>query len=194
MDTAEYWDRQAAHFDESPDHGLNDPVVRTAWSKVLLPLLPTECNVADLGCGTGSLSVLLAEHGHCVTGVDVSSRMVEAAVAKASAAGVDATFIVGDAAEPPLAPGAYDVVLSRHVLWAMPDPDEALGRWVRLLRPGGRVVLVEGRWWTGAGLSAAEVTELLLRHRSEARLQHLEDAELWGGPIGDERFLVHSTA
>jgi 2-polyprenyl-3-methyl-5-hydroxy-6-metoxy-1,4-benzoquinol methylase len=194
MDTAEYWDEQADGFDEAPDHGLTDPVVRAAWSKVLLSLLPHACEVADLGCGTGSLAVLLAEHGHRVTGVDVSSRMVEAAAAKASAAGVAATFLVGDAAQPPLAPGSYDVVLCRHVLWAMPDPDDALRRWVRLLRPGGRLVLVEGRWWTGAGLSAVEVTELVLRHRSEALVQRLDDPALWGGPIEDERFLVQSRA
>ena len=38
----------------------------------------------------------------------------------------------------------YDVVLSRHVLWALPDPVEALRRWSALLRPEGRLVLVEG--------------------------------------------------
>ncbi|AHH96246.1 class I SAM-dependent methyltransferase [Kutzneria viridogrisea] len=43
----------------------------------------------------------------------------------------------------PVQRGGYDVVLSRHVLTAQPDPLLALRRWIRLLRPGGRLVLVE---------------------------------------------------
>jgi len=39
--------------------------------------------------------------------------------------------------------------MSRHVLWAMPDPAGALEHWIALLRPGGRSLLVEGRWSTG---------------------------------------------
>lgn len=60
-DVRAYWDRQAATFDEDPDHGLRDPLVREAWTSLLLPLLPpAPASVVDLGCGTGSLSVLLA--------------------------------------------------------------------------------------------------------------------------------------
>ena len=85
--------------------------------------------------------------------------MVERARAKtAGSAGV--RVLVGDAADPPLAEAAYDVVLCRHVLWALPDPAAALRRWVRLLAPAGRLLLVEGRWGTGAGLSAAETVAL----------------------------------
>jgi SAM-dependent methyltransferase len=83
-------------------------------------------------------------------------------------------------------------VLVRHVLWAMPDPDAALARWVGLLVPGGRLVLVEGRWWTGGGLAAAEVEALVRRHRDEATVTPLDDPDLWGGPITDERYLVVS--
>jgi ubiquinone/menaquinone biosynthesis C-methylase UbiE len=78
-----------------------------------------------------------------VSGVDVAPRMVAAARAKAASAGVTAEFVVGDAAAPPWAPGSFDVVLTRHVLWAMPDPDEALRHWIGLLRPGGLLLLIE---------------------------------------------------
>jgi ubiquinone/menaquinone biosynthesis C-methylase UbiE len=61
--------------------------------------------------------------------------MVEVARAKAAAAGVPAEFAVGDASAPPWPAGTFDVVLVRHVLWALPDPDAALGRWVGLLKP-----------------------------------------------------------
>ena len=74
-----YWDGRAGTFDEEPDHGLRDPAVRQAWADLLLPLVPPSSRVADLGCGTGTLSVLLAGAGHDVHGVDLAPRMVEAA-------------------------------------------------------------------------------------------------------------------
>ncbi len=188
-----FWDDRAATFDDEPDHGLRDPGVRAAWADLLLPLLPAApARVADLGCGTGSLAVLLAEAGHHVRGVDLAPRMVAAATAKAAAAGVVAEFVQGDAADPPYAPGSADVVLVRHVLWALPDPAAALARWVRLLRPGGRLVLVEGRWSTGAGLTSAECARLVRAVRDEAVVTPLTGPALWGREIDDERYLLVS--
>jgi SAM-dependent methyltransferase len=119
--------------------------------------------------------------------------MVQAARLKAESAGVDAEFVVGDAAAPPWAPGGFDVVLSRHVLTAKADAHEALRRRIGQLRPGGRLLLVEGRWSTGAGLTVEEVTERVLRQRSEVTVTTLDDPALWGGPITDERYLVVSS-
>jgi hypothetical protein len=84
------------------------------------------------------------------------------------------------------------VVLVRHVLWALPDPADALGRWTRLLRAEGRLVLIEGRWSTGAGIGAAECRDLVLQHRREAQLERLDDPALWGGAIEDERYVILS--
>ncbi|MCP2244194.1 class I SAM-dependent methyltransferase [Lentzea aerocolonigenes] len=191
--TIEFWDAQAATFDDEPDHGLTDPRVRDAWARLLLPLVPKpRASVADLGCGTGSLSVLLAEAGHVVCGLDFSARMVGAAQAKAASAGVTATFATGDAAHPPYLAASFDVVMARHVLWALPDPAAAVREWVRLLRPDGVLLLVEGRWSTGAGLTSAETQELVLRHRTEAIVTRLDDETLWGQRIHDERYLVLS--
>ncbi len=192
MTGVEHWDEQARTFDEAADHGLVDPAVREAWRQTLEPLLPKGARVADLGCGTGSLSVLLAELGHRVVGLDFAPQMVAAATSKAAAAGVDVVFVVGDAGEPGLVEGGFDVVLCRHVLWAMSDPGEALARWVRLLAPGGRLLLVEGRWWSDAGLTAEQTRALVLEHRRAAEVVVLDAPALWGGPVEDERYLVVS--
>jgi len=189
----EFWDGEAKAFDERPDHGLRDPAVRAAWGELLLELLPVApARVADLGCGTGSLSLLMAEAGHQVTGLDISPAMVALAREKVTDAGYVAEFSVGDAAAPLLARGSYDVVLTRHVLWAMADPDVTLSRWLGLLTPNGRLVLIEERWWTEAGMTASDVSKLVLRHRREAEVTVLSDATLWGGSISDERFVVVS--
>lgn len=191
-DPRAYWDGQSATFDDEPDHGLRDPAVRRAWASLLLPLIQPASEVADIGCGTGSLSVLLAQAGHEVTGIDLSSRMVDAATAKAVAAGVSATFAQGDAQQPALEPGAFDVVLVRHVLWALPDPVAALRRWDALLRPGGSLLLVEGSWSTGAGLTAEQCRALVLQVRRTAEVTRLDDPALWGREITDERYLLLS--
>jgi len=194
-DVRRYWDEQAGSFDDEPDHGLRDPAVRDAWQRLLhAHLPPAPADVTDLGCGTGSLAVLLAQAGHRVRGIDLSDAMVSAAIAKADATGVTATFAQGDAGAPPFEPESADVALARHVLWALPQPSEALRRWVRLLRPGGRLVLIEGRWSTGAGITAEDCRTLVLRHRRAAHVERLTDPALWGRAIDDERYLLTSPA
>ncbi len=143
-----YWSDQARTFDDEPDHGLADPHVRAAWAAGLAEWIPPGAvKVADLGCGTGSLSVLLAESGAEVVGVDLSPAMVEQAKRKARVVGLAVEFRVGDASDPDLPDGSFDVVLSRHLLWTLADPVAALSRWARLLNPTGRLVLIEGRWF-----------------------------------------------
>ena len=84
-------------------------------------------------------------------------------------------------------------MLCRHVLWAMPDPAAALRRWIGLLAPGGRLVLVEGSWSTGAGpRPRRETVELVEATGREAELRMLPEAAYWGREIDDERYLVVS--
>lgn len=195
-DAVKLWNDEAARFDDAADHGLRDPQVRKAWRELLLSVLPpAPARVADLGCGTGTLALLLAGEGYAVDGVDFSHEMVRRAVEKlnvSTSTGGPVRFVEADADHAPLEPGAYDVVLCRHVLWAMSDPAATLRRWTGLLAPGGRLVLVEGSWATGAGLTAARTLALVEETGRAAELTMLPDATLWGRAIEDERYLVVS--
>ncbi|MEU2157932.1 methyltransferase domain-containing protein [Streptomyces sp. NPDC019396] len=183
------WDAAADTFDEEPDHGLRDPAVRAAWAARMAGWLPDEpSDVLDLGCGTGSLALLAADQGHRVTAVDLSPRMTDAARAKL--AGTGAEVLTGSAERPPVGQRRFDVVLVRHVLWALPDPEAALGGWAALLRPGGRLVIIEGVW-NGTGLPARRLTEALAPLTVHVELERLSgEPALWGGPVDDERYAL----
>jgi len=194
-DAVALWNHEAPTFDEAPDHGLLDPAVRAAWRDLLLGALPAPpLRVADLGCGTGTLALLLAEQGYAVEALDFSPAMVWVARAKLATASEPVQRLVtvreGDAADPGLAPASVDVVLCRHVLWALPDAVAVVRRWVAALRPGGRLVLAEGDWSTGAGLTARRCAEIVEESCARVEVRHLTDRQLWGRDITDERYLV----
>ncbi|ESP87826.1 class I SAM-dependent methyltransferase [Candidatus Halobonum tyrrellensis] len=145
-----HWDGRAATFDDEVHHGIHTDEQRERWLSVLDAWVDDPPRrVLDAGCGTGVVSLLLAELGHDVTGVDFAPGMLDRARAKAAArarlAG-SARFLAGDATRLAAPDGAYDALTARHLLWTLPDPAGALREWRRVVRPGGRVVLVEGRW------------------------------------------------
>jgi SAM-dependent methyltransferase len=185
------WDAEADRFDDEPDHGLRDHAVRRAWAGLLTGALPpAPARVLDVGCGTGTLSVLLAELGHDVLGVDINPRMIEHARHKARRHQVDARFQVGDAGAPAV-DGRFDVVLARHLAWALRDVPAALDSWVALLNPGGFLILIEGFWITGAGIRGADLLPMLQERTAGATLRNLSgQASLWGAAVADERYLV----
>ena len=88
LSVPDYWDAASERYDEDADHGLRDPEVREAWRARLAAWLPPPpTDVLDLGCGTGSLALLVTELGHQVHGIDLSRRMVDQAQAKAAGGG-----------------------------------------------------------------------------------------------------------
>jgi ubiquinone/menaquinone biosynthesis C-methylase UbiE len=188
----EIWDKEAKSFDKEVDHGLIGEDARAAWKAVLKEALDSQASdVLDIGCGTGSLSILLAELGHRVTGVDLSPAMIALAKAKAQKEQQAIQFHVMDAAFPDFPSQRFDAILCRHLLWTLPEPAKVLQRWITLLKPKGRLVLIEGFWHTGAGLKSKALLEMLPDSMSHVRLQNLsEQAALWGKVVEDERYLI----
>jgi 2-polyprenyl-3-methyl-5-hydroxy-6-metoxy-1,4-benzoquinol methylase len=190
--TRQFWDREADTFDNEPDHGLRDATVRQAWAKLLGTWLPpSPATVLDIGCGTGSLSLVMASLGYSVTGIDLSPAMVAHAQRKAQDAGLPILFQVMDAGHPQIGDQRFDVVLCRHLLWTLPEPAQVLQRWASLLAPSGRFVLIEGFWQTGAGLRVQQVLDALPAAMSHIEVHPLSHQHvLWGQLISDERYAV----
>ena len=191
-DSDTFWDEIANSFDEEPDHGLRDPAVRQAWTALIQNCFPgRNSSILDIGCGTGSLSLVLAGLGHQVTGVDLSPAMISIAKSKAQAQNAAIPFQVMDAAYPEFQLHQFNSILCRHLLWALPEPDQVLLRWADLLKPHGRLVLIEGYWGSGTGLHADEIIKMLPPAFARVSVQKLSDnTSLWGKTVTDERYAI----
>jgi ubiquinone/menaquinone biosynthesis C-methylase UbiE len=142
-----HWDGRASTFDDETGHGLFSDEQRKAWLDLLARLAGrAPQRVLDVGCGTGFLTLMLAQLGHEVTGIDLSQQMIDRAGRKAEHAGLQIAFRIGDAVAIDCADEAYDLVVARHLIWTLPDPQRGVAEWLRVLRPGGRLILIEGKW------------------------------------------------
>src|SRR5207244_1320650 len=134
------------------------PAERAAWDRILDLVVPRRSGLdaLDAGCGTGFLSFELSARGHRVTGVDFAPAMIAEARRKAAERGLSVRFEEGDAEQLPFRPASLDLVISRHVLWTLPHPEAAIDEWKRVLRPGGRLVVVDSQFDAGATPPAAQ--------------------------------------
>jgi ubiquinone/menaquinone biosynthesis C-methylase UbiE len=175
-----YWDSRADGFDASWGHGIHTDNERSAWidlfTRNLGPLQGQR--ILDLGSGTGIISTLLASQGAEVTGVDLGERMLAKARAKAQSQGLPIQFIYGDAEDPMVPMGQFDGIVNRHLIWTLPNPAQALASWRRLLKPGGRVLLVDGEWTAKGPIKNLrnKLAETLARRMGQAPRPNIADA------------------
>ncbi len=114
-----------------------------ALGETLLKLLPPMV-IADLGAGEGTLSQLLAQRAQRVIAVDNSEQMVACGGELARRHGfTNLEFRLGDIEEPPIEPGTVDLALLSQALHHAAAPQRALDGAHRILKPGGRVVVLD---------------------------------------------------
>lgn len=155
---AAHWGRRASHFDEDFGHSIRTPAERAAWDRILDLVLAgrSRQRALDVGCGTGFLAFELTARGHRVTGADFAPAMIAEARRKAEERGISIRFQQADAEQLPFAGGRFDLVMSRHLLWTLPHPEAAIDEWIRVLRPGGRLVVVDGQFDVGTATGSPQ--------------------------------------
>lgn len=136
---AEYFNRLAGRFGRVYVPGRS----WQALSHALLGLLPPMV-IADMGAGEGTLAQLLARTAKHVIAVDNSEKMVEFGSALVREHGFkNIEYRLGDVEDPPVDPKSVDLAVFSQVLHHVPNPQRAISAAGKILRPGGRVVILD---------------------------------------------------
>ena len=98
--------------------------------------------ILDAGCGEGYMCRKLADLGAQAVGIDASERLIEAARNHPGQQHASMSFEVASADSLPYADGSFDLVLCNHLLNDLPDPSDTIRELARVLRPGGRIVIL----------------------------------------------------
>ena len=115
---------------------------RSAFARLLDASLPGDALIAEIGCGTGQMSLYLARADRRVLALDLSRGALSLAASAARRYGTErVAFIECDLARLPLRDGALDVVYCSGVLHHTPDPAASFASVARAVRPGGHVIL-----------------------------------------------------
>ena len=135
----EYFNRLAGKFGRSYCPGRS----WQGMAHMLLGLLPAMV-IADLGAGEGTLSQLLARTARQVIAVDNSEKMVEFGAALAREHGFsNLEYRLGDMQTPPIAAGSVDLAIFSQALHHASQPERAIGAAHAILKPGGRLVVLD---------------------------------------------------
>lgn len=139
---SDYFDRQAAQWDRIRALHAADQVVEAAL-RAVVGERPMQA-ILDIGTGTGRMLELFAPLAARATGVDASAGMLAVARANLERAGLRNVVVrQGDLFALPVEPDAYDLVILHQVLHYLDDGARAVREAARMLRPGGRLVVVD---------------------------------------------------
>jgi ubiquinone/menaquinone biosynthesis C-methylase UbiE len=149
----EFFDRRAADYDrEYAEDTPGGHALRVRRKKVLDLFDQQGGLVLDVGCGPGVMTQELLDRGCRFCGVDPSSKMIE--IARSRFTEDERTrFVQGDASRLEFADNAFDAVLCMGVIDSVPDGRLAVQEMVRVLKPGGTLILTVGNllspyaWW-----------------------------------------------
>lgn len=143
----EYWDGWAEDFSKIIKKELNS-FRKEAWQRLILDNAPDKkvLKILDIGTGPGMFSILLAEKGHDVTGVDCTDAMLEKAEQNAGDYGVQVKFLKMDSHELNFPDNSFDLIVNRNVTWTLYDPEKAYKEWHRVLNVGGKALIFDANW------------------------------------------------
>jgi ubiquinone/menaquinone biosynthesis C-methylase UbiE/biotin operon repressor len=139
-------DKMRRYFDELAGKFGRQYVPGRSWkgiAEALIRLMPPMV-IADLGAGEGTLSQLMAERAKKVIAIDNSEKMVEFGSELARKHGIsNLEYRLGDLEDVPIRSGTVDLAFLSQALHHAPHPERALGEAWRILKPGGRIAILD---------------------------------------------------
>jgi SAM-dependent methyltransferase len=154
------------YLDQAADHFKPLKI----FARSLLRLRPGE-RILDVVCGCGDdlreLATLVAPNG-CAIGIDRSQSMIEEARRRNAGCELPLQFELGDAGYLRWHSDYFDACCSDRVFQHLPDPEQTLSEMLRVLKPGGRVLVVDRDWgMVAVDASDAQTTRVVLNRACE---------------------------
>ncbi|MDD5953490.1 MAG: class I SAM-dependent methyltransferase [Oscillospiraceae bacterium] len=145
--TLETWTSEAAEFGDNIREELETRKCE-AWTNLILAHAPKKeyLHFLDIGTGPGFFPIILTKAGHSVTGIDCTEEMLKQARKNAAEQQVSPHFLLADGQDLPFDDNSFDCVISRNVTWTLLDAEQAYREWLRVLRPGGRILIFDANW------------------------------------------------
>jgi len=135
QDAAVFWDKISEKYAKTPIS--NEEAYLYTLNKTR-GYLTSNDHILEVGCGTGSTALLLAENVRQITASDLSGKMIEIGRSKARAEGIsNVEFLQEDVLDNSFNPEPYDAVLAHNVLHLIEDTPAAIITISRRLKPGG---------------------------------------------------------
>lgn len=138
------WEISAKGYSNIVQDDFHSPG-REIWTDEILSRAPQKgpMEILDVGTGPGVFATILSLAGHHLTGIDISPKMLEQAKANSARYGVSPTYLLMNSQELTFAENSFDMIVSRDVVWIMEHPEEVYASWLRILKPGGRIVVFD---------------------------------------------------
>lgn len=142
-----FWNNDASRYSESIRKEM-DSFKKDAWARLINDYLPEggPLKALDMGTGPGFFTIILTAMGHQVTAIDCSEKMLAEAGQNLRAAGFTAEFQKMDSHSLSFTDQTFDLLLCRNHTWILQDPRAAYKEWLRVLKPGGRLLIFDGNW------------------------------------------------
>ena len=143
----DYWTTRSEGFSTYMVEHLDGEENKLYFSKIREFSNQRKMKVLDVGCGPGMFSMVLGKDGHEVIGIDYSDGMIAKALQNCAEAGVPADIRKMDAQNLEFPDESFDLIISRKVIWNLPNPLRAYREWLRVLKKGGKMILFDGNYF-----------------------------------------------
>lgn len=143
-----YWGKRASSY-SSQNKAELESYKHNVWRNLILNNSPKKevLKVLDIGCGPGEFSIIMAEDGHEVTGVDITEEMLQQARANAEKYNVQLDLKCMDVHNLEFADNTFDIIISRNVTWNLKYPEIFFKECKRVLKDDGRVIYFDANWY-----------------------------------------------
>jgi 2-polyprenyl-3-methyl-5-hydroxy-6-metoxy-1,4-benzoquinol methylase len=133
---ASFWVQIIREHRDRYRNELTDPAMLHAIGE------PAGLEILDAGCGEGYLSRILAKKGANATGIDSSTKLIEAARSQNLADVLSVSFDIGSVDDLPYPDSAFDLVVCNHLVNDLFDPRKPISEFARVLRSSGRLIIL----------------------------------------------------